>query len=86
MQKKLCTTKVDIKCVSTKLEGTWRGEIKVPIYDEGEDNDDDDDDDDISDEGDEDDNDDDASVWSQKWGSQLPSEVSAERMSGFRET
>ena len=34
------------------------------------------------DEGDEDD----ASVWRQKWGSQLASEVSAERMSGFRET
>ena len=30
--------------------------------------------------------DDDASVWRQKWGSQLPCEVSAERMSGFRET
>ena len=33
-----------------------------------------------------DDDDDDASVWRQKWGSQLPCEVSAERMSGFRET
>ena len=40
---------------------------------------------DICDEGDEGDEDD-ASVWRQKWGSQLASEVSAERMSGFRET
>ena len=27
-----------------------------------------------------------AAVWRQKWGSQFPCEVSAERMSGFRET
>ena len=32
------------------------------------------------------DDDDDASIWREKWGSQLPCEVSAERMSGFRET
>ena len=47
--------------------------------------------DDICDEGDEgnggdEGDEDDASVWRQKWGSQLASEVSAERMSGFRET
>ena len=44
--------------------------------------------DDICDKGDEGDegDEDDASVWRQKWGSQLPCEVSAERMSGFRET
>ena len=38
--------------------------MKVRVYD-----------DDICDEGDNDDDDDDASVWRQKWGSQLPSEV-----------
>ena len=38
------------------------------------------------DEGDDEEGEDDASVWRQEWGSQLPCEVSAERMSGFRET